>query len=103
MFSWIGQRLAGGSPAVVIVADFLLLLVPTTLMGMTLPLMCRVVIGSDGVIGRRLAWLYGVNTFGAALGALLSSYLLIGLFGFGWHNSSCRVSQSASGCGRVTL
>ena len=81
MFSWIGERFAGGSPAVVIVADFLLLLVPTTLMGMTLPLMCRVVIGSDSVIGRHLAWLYGVNTFGAALGALLSSYLLIGVFG----------------------
>jgi spermidine synthase len=81
IISWIGERLAGGSPTVVIAADFLLLLVPTTLMGMTLPLMCRVVVGSDNVIGRHLAWLYGVNTFGAALGALLSSYLLIGLFG----------------------
>jgi spermidine synthase len=81
MFSWIGQQLAGSSLAVVIVADFLLLLVPTTLMGMTLPLMCRVVVASDRDIGRHLAWLYGVNTFGAALGALLSSYLLIGLFG----------------------
>ena len=47
-----------------ILADFLLLLVPTTLMGMTLPLMCRVVVGSDSVIGRHLAWLYGVNTLG---------------------------------------
>ena len=81
MFSWIGQKLAGGSPAVVIAADFLLLLVPTTLMGMTLPLMSRVVVDSDSVIGRHLAWLYGLNTFGASLGALLSSYLLIGLFG----------------------
>jgi predicted membrane-bound spermidine synthase len=50
-------------------------------MGMTLPLMCRVVIGHDGLIGRHLAWLYGANTLGAAVGALLSSYLLIGLFG----------------------
>jgi spermidine synthase/MFS family permease len=91
MFAWIGQRFAGGSPAVVIVADFLLLLVPTTLMGMTLPLMSRVVIGSDSVIGRHLAWLYGVNTFGAALGALLSSYLLIGLFGL---DGSTRLAAS---------
>lgn len=81
LFGWIGQWLAGGSLMVVIVADFLLLLVPTTLMGMTLPLMCRVVIGHDGRIGHDLAWLYGVNALGAAIGALLSSYLLIGLFG----------------------
>ena len=81
LFAQIGQWLAGGSLMIVIAADFALLLLPTTLMGMTLPLMCRVVIGHDGLIGRHLAWLYGVNTLGAATGALLSSYVLIGLFG----------------------
>jgi len=77
----IGVWLAGASLASVVFVDFVLLLFPTTLMGMTLPLMCRIVIGQDQAIGRHLSWLYGVNTLGAALGALLSAYLLIGLFG----------------------
>jgi spermidine synthase len=81
VFSKVGAWLAGGSLTTVILVDFALLLLPTTLMGMTLPLMCRIVIGSDHQIGRHLSWLYGVNTFGAALGALLSSYFLIGLLG----------------------
>lgn len=81
LFSWTGAWLGGGSLATVMLGDFLLLLVPTTLMGTTLPLMCRMVIGNDPGIGRHLSWLYGVNTLGAAVGALLSSYFLIGLFG----------------------
>jgi spermidine synthase len=81
VFSTTGELLAGGSLTTVILVDFALLLLPTTLMGMTLPLMCRIVIGNDAHIGRHLSWLYGVNTFGAAIGALLSSYGLIGFVG----------------------
>jgi spermidine synthase len=81
LFSMVGQWLAGSSLAILVLANFLLLLVPTTLMGMTLPLMSRVVITSNKAIGHHLARLYGLNTLGAAIGALLSSYLLVGLFG----------------------
>lgn len=81
LFSAVGQWLGGGAIATVIVVDFVLLLVPTTLMGMTLPLMCRVIIGQDRTIGRHLSWLYGVNTLGAAVGALVSAYVLIGIVG----------------------
>ena len=86
-----------------IVVSFLLLLIPTTLMGMTLPLMCRAAIGHEASIGRQLAWLYGVNTLGAALGALLSSYLLIGLLGLDGARRLPRCSTScipASSCSR---
>jgi spermidine synthase len=44
-------------------------------------LMCRAVIGRGDCIGRHLSWLYGINTLGAAIGALLSAYVLIGMFG----------------------
>jgi len=81
LFSYVGSLLAGESLAIVIPVDFLLLLVPTLLMGMTLPLMCRIVTTSDDQIGKQLAWLYGVNTLGASAGALTSSYLLCGLYG----------------------
>lgn len=60
----------------------LLLLVPTTAMGATLPLAVRAVVGSDrtrllGGTGR----LYAANTFGAVLGALLAPFLLLPAFG----------------------
>jgi predicted membrane-bound spermidine synthase len=81
IFSAVGERLAGSPLAVLVPVNFLLLLAPALLMGMTLPLMCRIVATSDATIGQQLSRLYGVNTLGAALGALISAYLLIGLWG----------------------
>lgn len=78
---FIGQRLAGSPVALVILIDGGLLLVPTFLMGLTLPLMSRVVVASDAAIGPHLALLYGLNTLGSAGGALLSAYLIIGHLG----------------------
>jgi spermidine synthase len=93
LFSAVGRWLAGASLATTILADLLLLLVPTTLMGMTFPLMSRIVIADANVIGRRLSWLYGLNTMGAAVGALLSAYVLIGLFGL---DGTTRIAASVN-------
>lgn len=57
------------------------LLVPTILMGMTLPLLARFLSDRRETLGLSVATLYGANTFGAAAGALLSGYLLIPLLG----------------------
>lgn len=81
LFSAVGSAFAGSPLWNVLLIDFALLLLPTTLMGMTMPLMSRVVAGDDRVIGRHLSRLYAFNTLGAALGALISAYLLIGLLG----------------------
>ena len=61
------------------VASFAVLLVPTVLMGATLPVLSRaeLVRGS----GARLGTLYAVNTTGALAGALLTGYVLIGGIG----------------------
>lgn len=82
LFSFVGAKFAGSSLGVLIVVDSLLLLFPTCLMGMTLPLMTRIAVENSEAIGSRLSWLYGLNTLGAAIGALISAYLLIGLLGF---------------------
>ena len=58
-----------------------LLLPPTILMGMTLPLICRAVIGEDDQIEQWLSLTYGFNTFGAFLGAYLVTYHLLWHFG----------------------
>lgn len=58
-----------------------LLLVPTTLEGLSLPLVARVVARDDGAPAV-VARLYGVNTIGAAAGAFVCGWILMGEFGF---------------------
>ncbi|MGC4123167.1 MAG: fused MFS/spermidine synthase [Myxococcales bacterium] len=55
----------------------LLMLPPTVLMGMTLPVLYRRVTAGQQATGRAVAVLYGVNTLGAALGALLAGYVIL--------------------------
>ena len=51
-------------------------MVPTALMGMSLPLLARAVVTSD-VAGRHtLGFLYGINVLGASLGALATPWVL---------------------------
>jgi len=51
--------------------------VPTVLMGMTLPILARFFQRRSASLGTSVALLYGANTMGAALGALLAGYLVI--------------------------
>lgn len=60
---------------------FLLLLVPSTAMGLTLPLLTKALSASDPVFGRVLGRLYGWNTLGALIGVLLTEFILVGMIG----------------------
>ncbi len=55
--------------------------VPTVLMGMTLPILARFFQSRAASLGTSVALLYGANTVGAALGALLAGYLIIPALG----------------------
>jgi spermidine synthase len=55
----------------------LILLVPATCMGATLPILSKFLTRSTGLIGKSVGTLYAVNTFGAVLGAFASGFLLI--------------------------
>ncbi|MEE2986966.1 MAG: fused MFS/spermidine synthase, partial [Nitrospinota bacterium] len=57
------------------------LLVPTTLMGATLPVLSKFVSRKEEFIGRDVGTLYAMNTFGAVIGALTSAFLLMRLLG----------------------
>lgn len=57
------------------------LLVPTFLMGGTLPLLVRGFVNSLPELGSATARLYGINTLGAMAGTLLAGYLLLPKFG----------------------
>lgn len=60
---------------------FLVLLAPTLLMGMTLPLLSASPLVRGPRFASRVSALYAVNTAGAVSGALLTGYLLIGAVG----------------------
>jgi len=60
---------------------FVVLAVPATLMGATLPLLARHAVHTEQQIGRRIGLLYAANTAGAVGGALLAAFWLLPAFG----------------------
>jgi spermidine synthase len=60
---------------------FTLLLIPSALIGATFPALSLIVIRSPQGINRHLGMIYGINTLGAAVGTLLSGFVLIELLG----------------------
>jgi spermidine synthase len=79
---WIGEATAGGPYALVFLISFAILLIPTTLMGATLPLLTQSFVDRVETSGRVIGLLYGINTLGAAFGAVLAGYVLVGFYGF---------------------
>src|SRR5216117_4215069 len=63
------------------IVSFLILLVPTTAMGLTLPVMIEDPALRQTNFGRAIGFLYGSNTLGAVVGALLGEAYLIAQFG----------------------
>src|SRR5205809_5631102 len=63
------------------IVSFLVLLVPTTAMGLTLPVIVQDPALRQANFGRLIGFLYGSNTLGAVAGALLGEAYLIGAFG----------------------
>ncbi len=61
-----------------------LLLVPTTLMGATLPVLSKHFIESKAHIGLNVGLLYGMNTLGAVFGCALAGFVLIPALGVTW-------------------
>ncbi len=61
---------------------FLLLVIPTTLMGLSLPLLARGAVAASREIAPLVGRLYAVNTLGAAVGAAVAGWWLLGQFGF---------------------
>lgn len=64
-----------------VVCSFAILLVPTGLMGATLPLLTRHAVRDESEIGRRVGTLYAVNTAGAVLGTTATGFWLLPTLG----------------------
>jgi spermidine synthase len=74
---------AGGLPTTLfyLICSFLILMVPTAMMGATLPLLARHAVRREQEIGSRIGLLYASNTAGAVAGTLLAAFVLLPALG----------------------
>jgi predicted membrane-bound spermidine synthase len=79
------------------------LLPPTTLMGMSLPFLVRAVVTDVEGAGRRIGWLYGVNTLGAAAGAFATPWVLLPALGVRGGVLAASSANLAVGLGALAL
>lgn len=70
-----------GYNLITFVGCFILLIIPATCMGATLPILSRFFITKISRVGTHVGRLYGLNTIGAAAGALLCGFWLINHLG----------------------
>lgn len=69
-------------------AAFAILIVPTTMMGATLPIVSRWVSRRKRLFQGSIGFLYGVNTFGACAGTLLAGFSLLPTLGLSATNTT---------------
>jgi spermidine synthase len=72
------------SAAYYLISSAIILLIPTGLMGATLPLLAAHSVRTQEEIGPRIGALYCVNTFGAVGGTLAAAFWLLPALGLGW-------------------
>jgi hypothetical protein len=77
---WIGPESSLTRPLTVLASAFVLI-VPTCLMGATLPVLAAHQSRGDSVIAGKVGLLYGINTLGGAIGCSLAAFALIGWLG----------------------
>ena len=81
LFGQVGAFTAGASGVATFFLTFALVLVPTCLMGATLPLLVAHLVRRSQNVGQSVGVLYFVNTSGSALAAVATAVYLLGNFG----------------------
>jgi hypothetical protein len=80
-FRWVGDITLTLDPVTRGVVTALIVMIPTTLMGATLPLLVGYLVRSTGNVGRAVGVLYFVNTAGSAVAALTAVFVILRLLG----------------------
>ncbi len=81
LFSAVGQMTAGVGTLTTGALAFSLILIPTLLMGSTLPLLVAHYVSVTKSVGYSVSMLYFVNTLGAGLGAFLAAFVCLRFLG----------------------
>lgn len=100
LFAWVGEITLGAGTLATGLLAFTLIFIPTLLMGATLPLLVAHRVNTTGAVGKSVSWLYFVNTLGAALGAFLSAFVILGHFG---QSGSVRLAAVLNTLAAVTI
>ena len=82
---------------------FALLLVPTTLMGATLPVLSRFAVARASEAGQGVGRLYAANTFGAAAGCLLTAFALLPHTGTWGATAAAAAGNALAGIAAILL
>jgi len=82
---------------------FVSLIVPTTLMGMSLPLLVRGLVLSGAAAPRTIGFLYAANALGAAIGAFATPWLLLRFLGVDGAVLCGAALSAAAGIGAALL
>ena len=91
------------SRVLVFFVAFLALLIPTLLMGLSLPLLAKGSVRNIETASERISWLYGLNTLGAAAGAFAAGCFIIGAVGYDVTVKLAAVLNLAVGAGALFL
>ncbi|MCA9580729.1 MAG: hypothetical protein KC416_02975 [Myxococcales bacterium] len=81
LFAFAGRSTVALGPLERVLVVGTLLLLPTLLMGATLPVLVEHVVQRHGNLGAATARLYGINTMGSAVSSFLTVFLIFGVFG----------------------
>ena len=81
LFRWIAEFTAGSSPSMTGLAAFSLIVVPTLLMGATLPLLVEHLVRSSQNVGSSVGGLYFANTLGSGVACFVAADVLMRLLG----------------------
>ena len=63
------------------IGAFVIILIPSTFMGGTLPLVSKYYIARRDELGHKISLLYGINTLGATVGTFVTGFFLLKEFG----------------------
>ena len=81
LFQWVGALTLRMSMPATALVTFGLVLIPTVLMGATLPLLVAHRVRSTGNVGISVGTLYAVNTFGSAVASAVAVVFVLGALG----------------------
>jgi len=80
LHTWLPESAALQNTVKAVLA-FGLIFIPTTLMGATLPIISKYYVTDNTKLGTQVGLLYAINTLGAAVGCLLTGFILISMAG----------------------
>jgi spermidine synthase len=81
LFRWVGQFTVSNSPTMTVLAAFSLIIVPTLLMGATLPLLVEHSVRFSQNVGSSVGGLYFANTLGSGVACFVAADVLMRLLG----------------------